>query len=302
MSRGSARAHPAHRHMILPAVLFALSAAMVFGLNMHIQNKGLDDTDELTGAFVSVAAMAAVFWALSPLFVDFAWFRAHALWYFAASGLVIPALGQRLQIASIRLVGPAISSAINGFLPVFAILPAVLVLGETFGLQATLGLTIMIGGVLFTALYKGKIKRGWPLWALLIPLTASFARGLSPVVNKFGYAEVDSPFFATLIMSTVSTVVLILALAFRRTPARTPAGRKGVLWFALSGLLNGLGILCVNLAVSRGDVSIVTPLMMASPVFALGFGAYVFKREVIGLNHVVLVAAIVTGSVLIVTR
>ncbi len=288
--------------MILPSVLFALSAAMVFGLNMHVQNKALDDTDQLTGAFLSVLAMAAAFWALSPLFVDFSWFRSQAVWLFAASGIVVPALGQVLQIASIRIVGPSISAAINGFLPVFAVLPAVLFLGEAFGAQATLGLAIMIGGVLYTTLFKGRIKRGWPLWALLIPLTAALVRGLSPVANKVGYAEVNSPFFATLIMSTVSTFVLALVLALRRTPARKPDSRKGTFWFAVSGLLNGFGILCVNLAVSYGDVSIVTPLMMASPVFALAFGAFVFKREVIGVNHVILVAAIVAGSVMIVMR
>ena len=288
--------------MILPSVLFALSAAMVFGLNMHIQNKALDDTDELTGAFLSVVAMAAVLWMLSPVFVDFSWFRSPAVGFFAASGIVVPALGQVLQVFSIRIVGPSISAAINGFLPVFAVLTAVLFLGEAFGLLATLGLALMIGGVLFTTLVKGRIKRGWPAWALLIPLTAAFVRGLSPVVNKFGYVTVNSPFFATLVMSTVSTFVLALVLAVRRAPVRPPGSRKGVFWFVVSGVLNGAGILCVNLAVSHGDVSIVTPLMMASPVFALGFGAYVFKREIIGRNHVVLVAAVVTGSVLIVMR
>ncbi|MEZ5660884.1 MAG: EamA family transporter [Burkholderiaceae bacterium] len=246
--------------------------------------------------------MAVVFWSLSPAFVDYAWFRSPAVWFFVASGIVVPALGQRLQISSIRIVGPAVSSAFNGFMPVFAVLPAVLFLGETFGWQASIGLAIMISGVLYTALLRGKIRRGWPLWALLIPLSASLVRGLSPVVNKFGYAEVNSPFFATTIMATVSTLVLGLGLAFRRTPAKATRSRRGYYWFALSGLLNGFGILCTNLAVSLGDVSIAVPLMMASPVFALGFGVFVFKREVIGVDHVILVAAIVLGSVLIVTR
>ncbi len=288
--------------LLLPSVLFALAAACVFGLNMHIQNKGLDDTDELTGTFLSVASMAAVFWLLSPIFVDFRWFWSGAVLYFIASGLVVPAVGQRLQISGIRLVGPSIASGINGFLPVFSVLLAVIFLNETFGLQAIIGLTIMIAGVLFAAFYKGKIKRNWPLWALSVPMAAAFVRGLPQVVNKLGYAEVNSAYFATLVMSSVSTLVLLGLVAMRRAPAKPPASRSGYGWFALSGVINGIGILCVNLAVSYGDVSIVAPLLMSSPIWALAFGVFVFKREKIGLTHVVLIAAIVAGSLLIVLR
>ena len=288
--------------MILASILFALTAACVFGLNMHIQNKGLDDTDELTGAFLSVSAMAGAFWILSPAFVDFGWFLSGAVWIFALGGLFVPALGQRLQIASIGLVGPAISSAVNGFMPLFAVLPAVLFLGETFGLQATIGLGVMITGVLVTTLGRGRIKRGWPAWALLIPLAASFMRGVVPVGTKYGYAEVNSPFFATMVMSTVSVLVLGALLLARRKPAKSAGRRRGYLWFALSGLVNGLGIFSVNMAVSYGDVTIVAPLLMSSPIFALAFSVFVFKREVIGLHHLILTTATVTGSLLIVMR
>jgi drug/metabolite transporter (DMT)-like permease len=287
---------------MLPSILFALSAAFVFGLNLHIQNKGLDDTDELTGTFLSVASMAAVFWMLSPAFVDYAWFLNGAVLFFVATGIFVPALGQRFQIASIKLVGPAISSAINGFMPVFSVLPAVLILGETFGWQASIGLSIMIGGVLATTLSKGRIRRTWPLWALLIPLTGAAVRGIAPVINKSGFAEINSPYFAALVQSSVSTLILGLLLLARGKPAKAPASRKGYGWFAASGLLNGFGILCVNMAVSLGDVTVVAPLLMINPIFALGFSVFVFKREVITANHLVLIAAIVGGSLLIVTR
>lgn len=288
--------------MLLLTIFLALAAALVFGLNMHIQDKGLDDTDELTGSFLSVVTMAVVFWMLSPAFIELSWFWKGAFWLFALSGVVVPALGQRLQIASVALVGPSVASAVNGFLPLFSVLPAVLFLGERFGLQATIGLSIMIGGVLFTTLFKGKIRRSWPIWVLIIPLTAAFVRGISPVINKSGYAEVNSPFFATLVMSTVSTLILGSILAMRRKPAKKAGSRTGYAWFAASGLLNGIGILCINLAISFGDISIVAPLLMSSPIWALLFSVFVFKREVIGWNHVLLAAAIVGGSVLIILR
>ncbi len=130
--------------MSLLASLFALSAGALFGLNVYIQRRGLDDIDGLTGAFFSVATMAAFLWFLSPFFVTWRWWFSDAAVIFLLCGLFFPASGQGLQIASIARVGPALTSAVGAFAPLFAVLPAVFFLGESFGFQAQFGLMLMI--------------------------------------------------------------------------------------------------------------------------------------------------------------
>jgi len=286
---------------LLPA-LFALSAGALFGFNLHIQKKGLEDTDGLTGAFLSIGSMAAVLWFFSPFFIEWRWWLTDAAIIFMLCGLVFPATGQSLQIVSIRRVGPALTSAGGAFAPLFAVLPAVMFLGESFGLQAIAGMTLMMGGLILSAVGTRKIPRGWPLWALLLPLGASFMRGVVQPITKYGYAEVPSPYFSTLVMATVSTLVLyLLLLGLNQRPAIIGGGR-GHRWFVLSGMINGAGILALNNAIQLGDVTVAAPLASTTPLWALFFGIVMFRHERLGLHHAIIALLVVSGAVLIVTR
>lgn len=288
--------------MLFISAFFALGAAAVFGLNLHIQNKGLDDTDPLVGAFLSVATMTMLFWMAAPFIIDWSWWGSRAAAIFALAGLFFPAMGQRLQILSIGKVGPALTAALSAFTPAFAILLAVLFMGEAFGLQAMFGLTLMIGGLVLAALGGKAIRRGWPLWALSLPLGMAMIRGAAQPTTKFGLSEVHSPFFAALVMASVSTLVLGLLLVRSQGLRQLAGRRRGQSWFMLSGVINGAGILCLNTALGLGNVSVAGPLASTAPLFALLFGAFVFKREHLGPRHLLIALMVVAGAVLIVMR
>ncbi len=129
------------------AVFTALYAAMIFGLLVHIQRKGLVTADPVAGAFVSVAAMTVSFWSLVPVFGGLEWFGHPAMIYFVIAGLAFPALGQFFQIQSVARVGPSLSAALGAFMPLFAALPAVLFLGEQLTGQMVVGFVAMTGGL-----------------------------------------------------------------------------------------------------------------------------------------------------------
>jgi DME family drug/metabolite transporter len=286
---------------VVPA-FFALGAAAQFGLAIHIQNKGLDDTDGLTGTFFAVAAMAVVFWIFSPLYVEWHWWATKAALLFATCGVVLPAMSARLQIGAVAQVGPALTSAIGSFTPLFAVLLAVAFLGEAFGLQPAAGLLLMIGGLTMSALVRRGIPRGFPLWMLVLPLGAAFFRGVVQPISKIGLAEVPSPLFATLVMGTVSTLVIGVLLVARRQAPQTWRLTPGQFWFALSGIINGTGILALNIAINMGDVVVAAPLASTTPLWALVFGALFFQREQVGARHLLIACLVIVGAVLIVTR
>jgi DME family drug/metabolite transporter len=287
--------------MLIP-VLLALTAAVLFGFNMHVQNRALDDTDPLFGALLSVGATALMFWVFSPFMIDWSWWFTRAATLFIIAGLMFPAAGQTLQIASIRRIGPALTSAVGAFVPAFAVLPSVLFLAEPFGIQASIGMALMIGGLVLSALGGRRIRRDWPIWALALPLGAAMVRGFVQPLVKYAYAFVHSPYFATMVTASVSTLVLLVLVALRRRQGPLRVGAAGRRLFAVSGVINGLGILSLNQAIGMGQVTVAAPLASTAPLFALLFGALVFRREVLGWRHLVIALMAVGGAMLIVTR
>lgn len=288
---------------MLLAAFFALSAGALFGFNVHIHRKGLDGVDGLTGAFLSVASMAVCFWLLAPLMIQSAWFSQPGTLIFAIAGIFFPAVGQTFQIFSVQRVGPALTAALGSFVPVFAAVPAIVFLGESFGLMQAAALALMVGGLVLSAAPSGGVARGWPLWALVFPLGAATVRGFSQPAMKLGMESVPSPFFAALITGSVSAVILAgIVLTRDRGPARLLTGGSALRWFMLSGLINGMGILALNGALSRGDVTVVAPLAATTPLWALLFGVVVFRRETLRPRNYLIAGLVVAGAIILVTR
>jgi drug/metabolite transporter (DMT)-like permease len=70
----------------------------------------------------------------------------------------------------------------------------------------------------------------------------------------------------------------------------------------VNGVITGLGILTLNLAIDLGSVTLAAPLASTVPLWALFFGRYLFKGEEIGPRQVALAVLVVIGVALIVTR
>jgi DME family drug/metabolite transporter len=242
-----------------------------------------------------------LFWIAAPFLVDPAWWGTPAFWTFALIGVFFPALGQRLQIASIGKVGPVLTAVLSAFTPVFAVVIGVALLGEVVSLPVWVGIALMLAALILSAWSPRGIPRGWPLWALALPLGAALVRGIAQPWLKAIFADLPSPYFALLVGSTVSTVVLGLMVLDHRRRGRVRTG-AGVRWFALTGAVNGAGILFLNLGIAAGSLSLVSPLAATAPLFSLAFGAFVFRREVLGRRHLVVAILVVVGGALILVR
>lgn len=286
--------------ILLPAAC-ALLAASLWGFSNHIQRLALDDTDALTGAFISVATMAIIAWMFAPFYVEWSWFATRGALIFAMMGLFFPALGQRFQIAGVMLVGPSLTASLSALTPLVAVAIGVVLIGEVLNLQAGFGLILMVIGLVLATYSPRGIKRGFPLWALLVPIGAAVVRGIAQPGMKLGMQDLPSPAFGLLIAASVSTVVLGLMAMQNKAKGNVRLG-IGVRWFIFNGALNAGGIFLLNLALQKGTVTLVSPLAATSPLWALLFGALVFKREQLGLKHLGVAVLIVLGGALILLR
>src|SRR4029453_13340120 len=92
-------------------------------------------------------------------------------------------------------------------------------------------------------------------WALLLPLGGAVLRGVIPPVIKLGLGVWPSPLWACLIGYVMSSLVLLIGLRFPRGSFVVAAPWSGRLWFAVTGILNGLSVLTLFAAVRHGPIT-----------------------------------------------
>ena len=287
-------------------VLLALASAFTFSLSDQISHRGLKSADARSGSVVSVGASAAFFWLFAPwLVLPEYWFTGAAL-IFAIVGIFRPALSIYLAMIGIGYLGPTLASAFSATSPLWGGMLAVAFLGEHITPAIALGTAAVVAGAVIATLRPQGIPRHWPLWALLFPLGAAAIRASGHVTIKFGFEELPSPYFASLVSITVSA---LLGWAVFRLQGHRFKGSAGLghwfaayKWFVISGILNGLAIFALNTALVEGSIVTVMPISAAGPVFTLLLGLLVFRSETITWRTIATIALVVPGIILVVLR
>ena len=278
----------------------SLLSAAGFGFSAHFQRQGLDGTSPGAAARINLTTLFVLSWMTAPFYLDWSMFLTPGALIFAGIGVLFPFLTMQLQIASVPRVGAVLTTALGNFSTFFAVFPAIFILGETLGLQGWIGVGVMSGALIASAMRWGGPARTFALWALLIPLAAAALRGFGMPAIKIGQETAPDPMFGLLVMSCVSTVLIHLMGLVRREPL-LPAS-KGAWWLVAAGAAQWAGLAFMALALSIGDVVLVTPIVSTAPLWGLAYGAWIFKREVLGLRHAITAALVVAGGVLLVTR
>jgi drug/metabolite transporter (DMT)-like permease len=279
------------------AEALAMLAALLFGAALVFTQRGLRTLPALDGARVSIPATAALLLCLAPFQLDPTGASAAALGIFAAVGLFFPAGVTLLVFESNRRMGPSITGAVSGTTPVFAILGAVVALGEPLTAPVVAGTAAVIAGIALVS-SAARSRPGWTRTALLLPLAAAVLRGLAQPGVRLGLDLWPSPFAAALVGYSASAVS-VLAFARSRGSRLATLHPAGAGWFVLAGVCNGSAVLAMYAALARGRVSVVSPIVAAHPVATLALGALLLRGEVTGVRLVAGVALTVAGIVLV---
>lgn len=276
-------------------IALALVSSALLGTAVVLANVGLRTLHPARGALISIPSTTLLFWLLAPFLLRGDGWNAKAFVIFAAVGIVFPAVVTLLNFASNRLTGATIAGTVSSTTPLFAVLVAILFLGEPLTATAAAGTAaIVLGVIAFTARDGGR-SRQWAAWALLLPLAGAAIRGGAQAAVKGGLALWPDPFVAVLVGYTVSCVTI-----FASSRALAPAGaaqfdRRGVLWFIAVGMCNGAGMLAMYAALSHGKVSVVSPLVASYPLFTLALSALFLRDERFGPRVLLGVALTVAG-------
>lgn len=283
-------------------VVLSLGTAVVWGLVVQLQRRGLNFVDGRTGALIIVLSFTGLFWLLAPFLIEWEWFTTRAALIFALSGIIVPGLAQQFTMLSIEKIGPAMTSVVAAFVPVFAIVPAILFLGEALNVQAGIGMALMVLGVVLAVQAKTRSVGKFSLLLIWLAIAAAAARGLGQPISKVGLGELNEPFFATLVMVTSAAVFISLSHLLRKRETIQFKLSKDILWLVAGGCLLGIGFLLLYIALSLGDVVLVAPFIATMPIWVIVFDHFVFKHERIGRWHMAAAVIVTVGSVILITR
>src|SRR5882672_5386308 len=277
----------------------ALVSSALLGTAVVIANVGLRYLDPARGALVSIPSTTLLFGLLAVFLFRVEGWNAAAFAIFAAVGLIFPALVTFLNFASNRLTGPTVAGTISSTTPLFAVLGAMLFLGEPLKPAAAAGTAaIVLGMIALTARGSGP-PRAWAAWVVLLPLAGAAIRGGAQAAVKGGLALWPDPFIAALVGYCVSSVTIFAANRAWVPRASAPLDRRGICWFIAVGVCNGLGVLAMYAALNAGQVSVVSPLVAIYPLFTLALSAIFLREEKFGPRVLLGVALTVAGVVVL---
>lgn len=282
--------------MTASIISLALGAALFFGLALVLTQLGLKHLEPLPGSCIAISTACAIFVVLSPFTVDLSQWHGASAALFALIGCLFPASVTILTFYANRRIGAAVTGALGNLTPLFAILIAVLLLGETLTIGQGVAILIIVAGVVL--IYRAP-PLGTVAWAFVLPVAAALIRGAVQPLVKIGLEDWPNPFAAVTIGYVVSALVVLMSSAISERGWPLAFNHTGWMWFAAVGICNGLAVLCLYQALGRGSVTLVAPLVACYPLATLAFGRMIQGSTNLTRHTAIGVAITVVGVALL---
>jgi drug/metabolite transporter (DMT)-like permease len=269
-----------------------------FGAGFVLTQFGLRWMLPWLGVVISIPTSTLLFWCLAPFFVVPSDGNPKAVVLFACVGLFFPGAAALLNFESNRLLGPNIAGALSSMTPVFAVILAIVILGERIRGHQLLALTAIVVGIGLMYRVHVNVSPG-SLWLMALPLASAAIRGVVQPIVKFGFEWWPNPIAAVVVSYTVSSTVLIFSALARAGGTIPEIDHRGAVWFAAVGLCNGLAVLAMYIALEHGPVTIISPLIAGYPLVTLPLSRLFLGKGDVGPQLIAGVTSVVCGVVLL---
>ena len=260
----------------MDAILLSLLSGFGFGSAAILVRVGMQGMSPLPSTLLSVVVSfcPTAFLALVFAFTDIKDLPPVALFWFFLLGVVNFLGGRTSSYQAIGRIGASRTAAVQSTAAVFASIFAITLTGERPHFVVLLGtLTVVIGltTALGNSIRESVASNKGMLIGFGLALVAAASYGGTNVIAKELTEEYGSPLMVSA-MGLFFGIILLLPLAGANTVREVKASR-GNPRFALSAGFSGLaaatGVIALYFALERADVTVVSPIVSANPIFTL---------------------------------
>jgi uncharacterized membrane protein len=246
--------------------LLALAGAVCSAVATILIRQGLRQSNFYAGFWINVVVGVVGLWGAVILMAPGDVYQLRAVPFFVVSGIIGTAGGRLLRFVSIEKVGASVSASITNLNPFIATGLAILLLGEQVTLAILMGTVVIVLGTVLLSLSGDRV--GFRFGHLAYPFLSASCFGLVAIIRKLGLAQAGPLFGSAVNITTALIVFTTFLLASGQRRALTWHGRS-VAYFVGAGVAENVSVYLVLVALSLGDVSVVTPLAGTAPLFVL---------------------------------
>ena len=263
---------------------------------------GLRKSNIFAAMLMSYGVSIACVWSYLFATTSLEFLSSPAIIYYIISGCIQPLLARALFYQGIARIGVARAGPLRGIEPLFATTIAILVFSEQPGVSVFLG-TLLIVGSLWLLSGKQRGDTEWRLIDTAFPISAALISAISQSLRKQALAILPDPVVAVAIVTTVSLGLLLIFVFTTRRGPMLRMEKSSLKFFFLAAVVAVTAQVLNFIALGRGQLSVIIPLLNTTPLFSVLFSA-LFLRDLEKVNLRIIIGAVlmVLGIILITSR
>jgi uncharacterized membrane protein len=284
-----------------PEAVAVISAAG-WGIDSILVRLGMRKSNVVAAAFVSYVIAAGCFWLYFFFFSSLHYLRSPAAIYFVLSGCLQPLVARILYYEGLTRLGASRAGPLRGIEPLFSAAIAMVFLHEQPGYFVYLG-TLLIVASVWSISWRRAEEIRWRAFDIVFPVGAALVAAFSQNLRKRGLQILPDPAVGITIATSTSLLLFVIFLLLTRRLHLTRTGKESLPFFVTAGLMAAGAQLLNFVALNRGEVSAMVPLLNTTPLFTVLLSS-IFLREMEKVTARIVAAAVlmVTGVVIITLR
>ena len=286
---------------MLPEIV-AIFSAMGWAGDSVLVRLGARKSNILAAMLVSFSISATCIWSYLLLFSSLDFLRSPAMYYFLVSGCLQPLVARALFYVGLTRMGVSRAGPLRGAEPLFAAAIAVIFLHERPTMLVYVG-TILIVASVWVISWTKSGQAHWRPIDLAFPLGAALVSAVSQNLRKRGLLILPDPFVATVITTSMSLALFLIYLFSARKTNLLRMDRESAPFFIGAAFIATLAQVLNFVALGRGEVSVIIPLLNTSPLFTVFFSSIFLQGvEKVSLRIVLGAILMVAGMATIASR
>lgn len=279
--------------------IIALLASISFALFAVYGWLGLRYSTPMTATVVSLAARTVTLGAAVFLTGGVPSYAALALALFVVLGLLQSAISL-LTFIGLQKIGTSRSQPLRNSYPLWSAAIAIVFMDEQAGVAVLGGTLLVVSGVVLISWKPEVTPPNYRWWHVLYSLAAGFLAGVAFPLRRLGLTINNEPVFFSAVVAMVSLLGAVPFAIRGRADRRLTWHPRGVMHFFWSGFFEAIGALLTLVALSTGQVVIVSPIVATTPLFSLIISLIFLRgKEQVTGKTILGTLAVVVGTIAI---